>query len=198
MRFSTLRTITRHIVNLYLLLCLVSLLCFGLQFEPLSSVSAWHLSAIQQGQWWRILTGNFTHTNFAHLMMNLAGLWAIAFLFRPTPKLLLMALLLLSGWVGVGVYFTDITLYVGLSGTLHGLFALFATQEWLYGRKNSRWLVFGIIAKVAWEQRVGASLGTEMWIEARVATEAHLIGLLGGLLFALLERGYTLQTKRPY
>lgn len=185
-------------MNLFLLLCLVSLVCFGLQFEPLSSVSAWHLSSIVQGEWWRILTGNFTHTNFAHLMMNLAGLWAITFLFRPTSKLLLVALLLLSGWVGMGVYFTDMTLYVGLSGTLHGLFTLLAAQEWFHGRKNSRWLVFGIIAKVAWEQRFGASLGTEIWIDARVATEAHLIGLLGGLLFAALEKGYALHTKRPH
>ncbi|NAW68202.1 rhombosortase [Vibrio sp. V27_P1S3P104] len=184
-------------MNLYLVLCLVSLLCLGLQFEPFSSLSAWHRIAIEQGQWWRILTGNLTHTNFVHLTMNLAGLWAIALLFRPTAKSLLVALIILSGSVGIGVYFTHMTLYVGLSGTLHGLFAFFAAQEWLHGRKSSRWLVVGVIAKVVWEQWFGASLGTEIWIEARVATEAHLIGLIAGILCAILEKGYALKIKRP-
>lgn len=184
-------------MNVYLWLCLISLLCLGLQFEPLSSATAWQLSTIEQGQWWRILTGNFTHTNFPHLVMNLAGLWAITLLFRPAVKTLLITLIILSSWIGVGMLLTDTSIYVGLSGALHGLFAYFATQEWLDGRKSSRWLVLGIIIKVGWEQYFGASLSTAEWIEARVATEAHLIGLMGGVLLALIEKGHRLTIKRP-
>lgn len=172
-------------MNLYLWLVIISMVCVGLQFEPLSSAAAWQLNAIQHGQWWRILTGNFTHTNFAHLAMNLAGLWLISYIFKPTVRLLLSALVLISLWVGIAVLMTDMSSYVGLSGTLHGLFACCALQEARQGRRSSWLLVAGVIAKAVWEQCYGSSLGTEALIQARVATEAHLAGVLGGLLLAL-------------
>lgn len=175
-------------MNLYLWLVIISMVCVGLQFEPLSSAAAWQLSAIQHGQWWRILTGNFTHTNFAHLVMNLAGLWIISYIFRPTGRALLTALFIISLWVGLSVLLTDMQSYVGLSGTLHGLFACFALGEALQGRRSSWLLVAGVIAKVVWEQCYGSSLGTEALIQARVATEAHLAGTMGGLLVALVSR----------
>ncbi|MGT0150068.1 rhomboid family intramembrane serine protease [Vibrio metschnikovii] len=84
------------------------------------------------------LTGNFTHTNFAHLGMNLAGLWVIVFLFMPSIKSLFFALIMLSLSVDK-VSFTEMTLYVGLSGVLHGLFAYFALLEWLNGRRSNAW-----------------------------------------------------------
>ncbi|EKO3592591.1 rhombosortase [Vibrio metschnikovii] len=187
MSFTTLRTISRHSVNIYLGLILLSLACFGLQFPPFSELSAWQLTSIEQGQWWRILTGNFTHTNFAHLGMNLAGLWVIVFLFMPSIKSLFFALIMLSLSVGISIFFTEMTLYVGLSGVLHGLFAYFALLEWLNGRRSSLWLVLGVIAKVAWEQWFGASMMTAELIQARVATEAHLAGTLGGLTLGLIQ-----------
>ncbi|WP_217519191.1 rhombosortase [Vibrio metschnikovii] len=187
MSFTTLRTISRHSVNIYLGLMLLSLACLGLQFSPLAELSAWQLTEIERGQWWRILTGNFTHTNFAHLGMNLAGLWVIVFLFMPSIRLLCFALAVLSLWVGISIFFSDMTLYVGLSGVLHGLFAYFALQEWLHGRRSSLWLVLGVIAKVAWEQWFGASMMTAELIQARVATEAHLAGALGGLVLGLVQ-----------
>jgi len=42
--------------------------------------------------------------------------------------------------------------YVGLSGTLHGLFAFYALKEALGGRKSSWLLVIGVMLKVASEQ----------------------------------------------
>lgn len=174
-------------MNIYLGLIFLSLSCLGLQFSPLAELSAWQLTEIERGQWWRILTGNFTHTNFAHLGMNLAGLWVIVFLFMPSIKLLFFALSMLSLWVGISIFFSDMTLYVGLSGVLHGLFAYFALLEWLHGRRSSLWLVLGVIAKVAWEQWFGASMMTAELIQARVATEAHLAGALGGLGLGLVQ-----------
>ncbi len=74
--------------------------------------------------------------------------------------------------------------YVGLSGTLHGLFAYYALNEALNGRRSSWLLVLGVIGKVGWEQWFGASASTAELIGARIATEAHLAGLVGGLLLA--------------
>lgn len=174
-------------MNLYLLLVVISAVCLGLQFEPLHSFSQWQRSEIDAGQWWRILTGNFTHTNFAHFAMNIAALWLISAIFRPSVTALLRALLIASLAVGFGNLATSMDIYVGLSGALHGLFGYLALVEALSGRRSSWWLVAGLLAKVAWEQCVGASATTSAMIGARVAIESHLAGTLSGLVLAIAE-----------
>ncbi|WP_070963700.1 rhombosortase [Vibrio sonorensis] len=170
------------------LLIFISLVCLGLQFEPLASFSIWYRPEIEQGQWWRILTGNLTHTNFAHLGMNMAGLWVITWLFKPHRNDLIKVILLAALFVGMGNLFTPATSYAGLSGILHGIFGYCALKEVFHGRKSSLLLVFGLIGKLAWEHFVGASESTAAMIGARVAVEAHLYGAVGGLLMALIER----------
>ncbi|WP_270019875.1 rhombosortase [Vibrio sp. LaRot3] len=178
---------SRHGWQLIFLLLAVSAACLALQFEPLASFANWQAELIPQGQWLRILTGNFTHTNFNHLAMNIAALWIITFIFKPSARSLLALLVLVSLGVGIGILYTDIQSYVGLSGTLHGLFAYYALREALQGRKSSWLLVVGVIAKVAWELTQGPSASTAALINARVAIEAHLCGTVSGILFAFIS-----------
>ncbi|MCK6262074.1 rhombosortase [Vibrio sp. ZSDE26] len=173
-------------MRVYLLLSVISVICFGLQFEPMQSYVEWNATAIHSGQWWRILTGNFTHTNFAHLAMNLIGLWAISFIFKPSVNTLWIPLLVTCIAVGIGNLFTDMQIYVGLSGALHGLFGYYALRESLQGRKGSWLLVMGLCLKIVWEFFFGAPTATSGLIEARVAIESHLFGALSGLLLASL------------
>lgn len=112
--------------------------------------------------------------------MNLAGLWIISYLFQPSKKQLVLALLVISLVTGIALLFSSIQIYVGLSGTLHGLFSLFALSEALNGRRSSWLLALGLIAKIAWEQLIGPSSTTGELINARVAIEAHLAGALAG------------------
>ncbi|KJY83480.1 membrane protein [Vibrio galatheae] len=174
-------------MRLLFLLIAISLVCLGLQFEPFASQVNWQRTLIVQGQWWRILAGNFTHTNFAHLVMNLAGLWVISFIFKPSPKSLILCLCFASLAVGVLNFLTTMNGYVGLSGALHGLFAYFALQEVFDGRKSSWLLVIGVLAKVVWEMTMGAAVSTSELINARVAVESHLFGALAGFILALTQ-----------
>ncbi|MGF1849556.1 rhombosortase [Vibrio lentus] len=171
---------------MYPVLIFTSLLCVLFQLEPVQAWIVWDKNAIADGQWWRILTGNFSHTNYSHLLMNLAGLWIISYLFQPNKKQLLSALLFISLVTGFALLLSSIQIYVGLSGTLHGLFGLFALREALNGRNASWLLVFGLIAKIAWEQFVGPSSTTGELINARVAIEAHLAGALAGGFMAVV------------
>lgn len=171
---------------MYPVLIFTSLLCVLFQFEPIQAWVVWDNNAIADGQWWRILTGNFSHTNYSHLLMNLAGLWIISYLFQPNKKQLISALLFISLVTGGALLFSSIQIYVGLSGTLHGLFSLFALREALNGRNSSWLLVLGLIAKIAWEQFVGPSSTTGELINARVAIEAHLAGSLAGGFMAVI------------
>ncbi|SHG01064.1 rhomboid family GlyGly-CTERM serine protease [Vibrio gazogenes DSM 21264] len=114
--------------------------------------------------------------------MNLIALWLITFIFRPSARILWQQILLLGVFIGIGLFWTELYFYVGLSGILHGLFASFALSEALQGRKSSWLLVVGVCSKVFWEQYFGASETTRALIEAPVAIQAHLLGLVGGLL----------------
>jgi rhomboid family GlyGly-CTERM serine protease len=118
--------------------------------------------------------------------MNLAGLWVICFVFKPTTKSLLLSLLATSITIGLLNLFTTMNGYVGLSGALHGIFAYFATLEALKERKSSWLLVAGVMIKVMWELTMGAAQSTSELINAPVAVEAHLFGALSGLAFALV------------
>ena len=119
--------------------------------------------------------------------MNLAGLWIISYLFQPTRKQLISALVPISLVTGLALLLSNIQIYVGLSGTLHGLFGLFALREALNGRKSSWLLVLGLVAKIAWEQLIGPSSTTGELINARVAIEAHLAGALAGGSMAIVS-----------
>ena len=177
--------ITIHGIDVYPVLVFTTLLCVIFQIDIVQQWVIWDKSAIFDGELWRILTGNFSHTNISHLLMNLAALSGICFLFSPNRNQLITALLLISSATGIALLATDIELYVGLSGTLHGLFALFALKEAIEGRKSSWVLVAGVIVKVGWEQLYGASATTSSMIDARVAIEAHLAGTLAGIALAL-------------
>ncbi|MGR5237912.1 rhombosortase [Vibrio alfacsensis] len=176
-------------MNLYTLLTILSVICLVLQFEPMASLAEWHAYNIRHGEWWRIVTGNLTHTNFAHLGMNLAGLWVISFIFRPSTRNFSIVFLMLCTFVGAANLFTNMSVYVGLSGVLHGLFGFWALREFFEGRRSSLLLVAGLIAKIAWEQFYGPSTSTAAMIGARVAVDAHLFGAICGLSMAGMEKG---------
>ncbi len=182
-------------MNLYLTLIAITLFCLTAQTESLSLLFTWDHHLIISGQWWRILSGNFTHTNLNHLVMNMAALWLISLIFKPTGKQLLTLLTVISILIGLGLFLSDIQRYVGISGTLHGLFVYCALGEITSGRRTSWLLVAGIVFKVAWEQWAGPSSLSENLIGAPVAIQAHLIGLLSGtglFLIAILK-----QNRRP-
>lgn len=181
-------------MNRYLLLIVVALIAVILQYPQFHSISFWDLNLIQQGEWWRILTGNFTHTNWPHLAMNIAALAVMVYLFTPTAKNLSLLLILLSICVGLSLMLSNLGSYAGLSGVLHGIFAYYALTEALEGRRSSWLLVIGVIAKIGYEQLFGAASSTAELINARVAIEAHLSGGLSGILTAVALFMYK---KRP-
>nr|WP_245883943.1 rhombosortase [Vibrio albus] len=170
----------RHTMRLYSVLLLISLIITMLQIPALQTVAEWNAALIRQGQWWRILTGNFTHTNLPHMGMNLLALWVMGYLFQPTVKSFLTTLFFTSLFVGAAILLSSMQVYVGLSGALHGIFTYYALSEALSGRKSSWLLVVGVVAKIAWEQLYGASPETASLIGARVAIEAHLAGGIAG------------------
>ncbi|MDD9154603.1 rhombosortase [Aliivibrio sp. S4TY2] len=166
------------------------------QLTPVSDFFTWDRNLILQGEVWRLITGNFTHTNLAHLIMNAAALTVFCFIFKDilNPKKLWGLLLSISLMTGGLLLLSPIQSYVGLSGVLHGLF-IWAAIEDIKQQRSTGWLLLvGVVAKIAWEQYFGASASTVSLINANVATEAHLIGACCGAMLQLLYYFYTLST----
>ena len=164
---------------------MITLVCVSLFYMQLDDLLAYQRVQILDGQWWRLLSGNLLHTNAWHLYMNLAGLWVILALheqhYQARGLCLLFCILCLMQGLGLLVFFPDLIGYVGLSGMLHGLFTYGAVLDIRRGLKSGYLLLLGVILKVSYEQYFGASIEMTQLINARVATEAHLVGLVSGM-----------------
>ncbi|QHJ10667.1 hypothetical protein FX988_00887 [Paraglaciecola mesophila] len=171
-----------------LLVVAVSVMLFAA--EPSSSMwFAFDREAIAQGQWWRLLTGNFLHTNLNHLLLNLAAvllLWSLHGQYYRTGHYAMM-LVILSLGVSFGLYVFEPTMqwYVGLSGILHGVFVWGAYQDIRHGLTSGWILMIGVWAKILNEQLSGPSVDIAQLIQASVAIDAHLFGAFCGLIIVI-------------
>ncbi|WP_051202265.1 rhombosortase [Ferrimonas senticii] len=143
----------------------------------------WYRTAISHGEHWRLLSGHLLHSNWPHLLMNLGGLWLLLALFQPYfNRVLAIATPVMMLLIAAAMLLTDSERYVGLSALLHGLFVWGALEDLRYRRRSGYLLLMGIIAKVLWENLMGADSDIAALINARVAVESHLIGALAGAL----------------
>ncbi len=142
------------------------------------------------GQWWRLLTANLVHTNWIHWGLNSLGLVLVWGIFHQQLRSLAwLGLLLILAPAHLAVLYWFVPTmgwYVGFSGVLHGWLAASAIFD-LRGHYWVGWLLLlGLIIKVIWEQFYGSATGLSELIEAKVATEAHLSGVICGTLIGLL------------
>jgi len=146
---------------------------------------------IDQGKWWKTITGNFTHSNIPHLLLNLSGLWLLVFLFIDTLnyKTFFLSYLLLSVIVGSGLYTLNLELngYYGFSGTLYGLYFVASTSAILkkdYFTGISVAILIG--GKVLWDFFTGGNQSSAELIGIPIANDAHLYGFLGAIFISVL------------
>ncbi|WP_413112011.1 rhombosortase [Thaumasiovibrio sp. DFM-14] len=177
----------------YRYLCLFTVLLILMQFPAINEWAYWQRESIELGQWWRILTGNFTHTNLWHLGMNVIAFWLISHIFREyiSPYHYTILIQLISAIIGLSLFITDIELYAGFSGTLHGLFAWGAIKEIQHKYAGGWLMLVGICLKVGMEFYTGGSAATANLINARVAIEAHAMGMISGIILSLITKVHT-------
>ncbi|WP_105168274.1 rhombosortase [Pseudoalteromonas sp. T1lg23B] len=148
---------------------------------------AFDRSQVEQ-QWWRVFTGQFMHTNWAHLLLNALGVMFIWVLHAEhrSMQTYFFHIMFLALWTGLGIWLfcPDIRIYTGLSGLLHGVIVWGALKDVQMGMKSGILLFVGVWAKLIWEQIQGPSPEVGALIDSRVAIEAHLIGAVGGLVLS--------------
>lgn len=166
------------------------LLLVTLHFLPESLRSGLEYHRAEPEQVWRAVTGHLLHSNHWHLVMNLGALLLMLMLHQLYYQLKSFVLLLLSGCLGISLllylFSPQIQIYVGLSGWLHCFITVGALLDIRY-KIQSGWLILlGVIAKVTYEQRQGPDMELAALIDANVAIDAHLYGVICGLLLGLL------------
>ena len=153
-----------------------------------SSSLAYRRDAITEGQYWRLFTAHLAHTQPGHALLNLAVWPFVLWLAKDRISIHQWGIGFLCCALGVDIglwqFSPGVQWYVGLSGVLHGLLVLAAIMVWRRERMPAVLVLFGVTAKLVWEQTGGALPGSEVWIGHPVIVDAHLYGVLSGVVCA--------------
>ena len=147
-------------------------------------------TSIFAGEVWRLFTAHFVHLGWAHLLMNLAALgliWGLSWrALRASGWVVISIISMASVSAGLLIFNPALEWYVGLSGMLHGLFlAGIVANLTAPAHRFEIVLLLALFGKVAWEQLYGALPGSAEFAGGAVVVDAHLYGLIGGLVGVL-------------
>ncbi|MFA5937872.1 MAG: rhombosortase [Sinimarinibacterium sp.] len=151
-------------------------------------------SAVLDGQWWRLLTGNFAHLGWYHLLLNEMGLLVLVLLCPDALPVHVWArrLVLLGTGMSAGLllFVPKLSTYVGMSGVIHGLFVLGLVPQVLKRDLIALGCLLYLIGKIGWELYAGAPLSDEAAIGGRVVVESHMFGTLSALIYGVVFRSF--------
>ena len=143
-------------------------------------------TAIDAGQWWRLVSAHAVHADAHHFALNALGLVLVWSLFAAEYRAVEWTLIILLSAlaIGLGLWCFDPQLqwYVGASGVLHAVMAggcvkRFEQRQW------DRWILAGgLTLKLAFEQIWQASGNRLHSGELPVVIDAHLYGAVAGAL----------------
>jgi membrane associated rhomboid family serine protease len=135
--------------------------------------------SVDQGDWWRIVTGGFLHASIFHIGLNMLALYFLGMLLEPaigTPRFVAVYFVsLLAGSFGALIVTPD-TPTVGASGAIFGLMsAAFVMARHRGFEELAAQLGFYVLINLVFTFGVtGISIG------------AHIGGLIGGAIAALI------------
>jgi rhomboid family GlyGly-CTERM serine protease len=169
---------------------IVLLVLFSLQ--SIQSSLIFDHEKIVNGEYWRLISGNFVHVSYLHTLMNAFGILLLRQLFKEHLKTNeLITFLPLAGIsIGTGLYVfsPDIQKYAGFSGILYGYF--FYTACLSIYHKNYHYgvpVVIVVCGKTFYEKfLVTPSTTTEAFFDMPIAIDAHLYGLIFGFIYFLI------------
>ena len=140
-------------------------------------------------QTWRMLTAHFVHSDFEHLLWNLAAFMVLGTVIeRHSTRDLLYGLIV--GVVAVNVYLSSVyqlTAYAGLSGVLNTLLviALFKLCQIPSYRAAAMWTMILSMLKIVVELYSGHSVFSSIAWQA--VPQAHLVGWIAGAAFVSIQ-----------
>ncbi len=143
--------------------------------------------AVQQGQWWRLITAIFIHGGLMHLLMNMFGLLLAGVIAEESLGLKKFLLVYIIGGIGAGLFsmnwYNTPVLAVGASGaifSLQGLMLAFVVfKKFEAGMRGA--VLFLLIFTAGYSLLVG-------FFTAGIDNSAHLAGLAIGFILGFFLR----------
>ena len=181
-------------------MALVAFLCFG------AAPEGWVFdrTAITQGEFWRLVTGHWVHSDLLHAFWDISALLLLGTLFESRLKWRMpLALLVATIGVDVWLWWGDHSLqyYCGLSGILNGLLIVGLLHLWRDFRHPLIWITgTGAALKIIVEISAGQALLTQtVWPSVPTV---HAVGFLSGLVLMLgiwiVGRRYKISASSKY
>ncbi|WP_269531514.1 rhombosortase [Chitinimonas sp. BJYL2] len=140
-------------------------------------------AALLQGEYWRLLSGPLLHADLLHACANGVGLVLLLVLARRS-NLPVTPWLLPGLCVGSSVLLlldSTVSWMVGLSGPLHGLAAWLLIALYRHGQRATALMLLTLLLGKVWLE-LSQTLPAPTWLSVPLLPEAHVAGLLAGLL----------------
>jgi len=153
-------------------------------------------AGIENGEWWRLVTGHLVHGDIGHLAANVLALVLLGGVLESLQRLGIKTLLLLVSFAIVVIdamlwlNLPGLERYCGFSGVLNTLFIAAVYGQW---RDSGDWLyaalAVGGLGKIAIES---VSAGAVLPLSSLPSvTEAHFAGYVAGLVLCCLTATWT-------
>jgi rhomboid family GlyGly-CTERM serine protease len=179
----------------YVTICLaISLFSLFIIFGAVPEALYYNKDAILNGEYWRLLSAHFVHSDEQHLILNLLAFIILSMLIEDKNRFMLF-LSLVSGIISINYYlwFNSIGVfnYAGLSGVLNTLLVLVLFQQ-MQQNKNSYWLIRVIPVAIYFASlmKIIIEIHSQQAIFSHISWQAlpqvHWIGFVSGTLIALL------------
>ncbi|MEZ5536387.1 MAG: rhombosortase [Thiolinea sp.] len=177
-----------------------SLLLFILQGQQPQLL--YQRESIPAGDAWRLLSASFVHTNYSHLLLNLAGFWLFLLLCSQVLnlKFLISSIIFSALGVGTGLFLLSpqIIWYAGFSGVQYGLFLAGAIYLITSGEKTFGVILLALIsAKIILDAFTTSDQLSQALIDAPVIQQAHWYGAVSGIICTIPRLIRTFRTKSP-
>ncbi len=145
-----------------------------------------------QGDYWRYLTGHFTHYSWLHCLSNLAGLYLLCLVFPNKGYKLnwFSASLFVIFSISLGLLVTSEIMkwYVGYSGVLIGLLSYSSVRTFAQNALLSFAFLLLTTTYIAGQTIFGGELVDAVVISGVSASSyAHLFGLISGVIYGIFE-----------
>ena len=186
------KPINFHINNAFYFFIIVGLISSLLWLTGSSGLDAlsYHRDSVEGGQFWRLLTGHFVHSNGWHLLLNLASLMMIGLLFSQHLSIFLWTIAFVASGLFISACYYFIApqyqYYVGLSAILYGVIIVGALLDLKEQTIIAALVLIVVTGRVIWQQFSGSVESLADLIESRVAIESHLFGIISGYLLGVI------------
>lgn len=153
----------------------------------------WSVYPRDLSQWYGIITGQFIHATWGHLLSNLPPLFVttlVLFFFYPSIGWSGLSLIMISTGFMVFLFGRNFS-HIGASGLVYGLIS-FIFFSGIF-RRNVKSIILMTIMVIMYSGYLAGFLPTE----ERVSWESHIFGAIAGLWTAFVFRNYREADETP-